>query len=465
MAQRIYAYDADRQGYVREQPAAADRGLPMGSIRAQGVQGDATWLGAFDRSARDLVRVASAVLAADRLSMRHTLGAKGIQRELEWQRAIDLRMCVEDVDRWNSVSSDLAALLHFMTDDDWNLSFVSAGPVAVQQTLFPGDIRDVAEVALFSGGLDSVLGTYVRGQQLKGKILAVSACGTDVRGRAQADALECLRTLGVSTRWLRLENQLRNKQRTRRKMEPSQRSRSLLFLAMGAAVASSLGLETFQTYETGIGCLNLPLSAGQVGSQGTKAMHPFTLQSVNALFRALLDRPVRVTAPFFFITKGQLCRSAGVALEPLSSVSTSCDEGEGHKANSMEHCGVCTSCLFRRIAIAAATPGKDPTRYRDFSSSKHGEYELRLFEQHARALARCRGFDDLVSLDPDVRYAAAPPVEPAVPAQEAQERTFAAFRTYAREISDFLSTARPILQPRPVRTRKEEHNDLFAAVG
>ncbi|HEY6557844.1 MAG TPA: 7-cyano-7-deazaguanine synthase [Polyangiaceae bacterium] len=339
------------------------------------------------------------------------------------------------------------------------------GSVALQQSLFPAEVQNVAEIALFSGGLDSVAGLYVRGQRSTGTIVTVSACGSDVRGRAQADALECLRTLGVRTSWVKLQHQLRRTHRTRRTMESSQRSRSVLFLAMGAAVASTIGLETFQTYETGIGCMNLPLSPAQVGSQDTKAMHPFTLNAVNALFAVVLERPVRVRVPFFFTTKGQLCRAAGPALTSLAAVAMSCDEGEGHKTDAMEHCGICTSCVFRRVALSAAATGQDPTKYRDIPSREHGEYELRTFEHHARDLALCTSFEDLISLDPDARHASNPPIDPPVSSDEAEARTLALFGAYAKEISDFLLTSRPTLRPRPINIRKENERDLFAAAG
>ncbi|WP_437489057.1 7-cyano-7-deazaguanine synthase [Sorangium sp. So ce1014] len=390
---------------------------------------------------------------------------RGIARDLAWQREIRVQIAVEDPARWCLAVETLQRLLSFMTDDTWELSFEGALPAAKQQVLFPADGEPPTEVALFSGGLDSVAGLYARSIANNGTYVAVSACGNEVRGKAQADGLACLRELGVKLRWVKLVHQLRGTHRTRREMEVSQRSRGLLFLAMGAACASSLGLGTVNVYETGVGCINLPTSSAQVASQGTRAMHPFTLASASKLFSLVLDRSVRVVAPFFFHTKGTLCRETGAALPQLARVAMSCDEGEGHKPDAMAHCGLCTSCIFRRVALFAAGLANDPTSYRDIPTRRHGLYEIRAFQYHADQLAKCLIFGDLVELDPDARFAACPPTEDSLTTNEAQCRVLAMYATYHQELSEFLARACPVIQPRLKRPRKEKESDLFAATG
>lgn len=434
-----------------------------GAVLLDGVQKTATWFGPFQTPERDLLRVTAALLHADRLSPRRPAPARGVARDLAWQRSIGVRIAVEDPSRWRSAAPELQKLLAFMTDDTWELSFEGAPPVAAQQVLFPDDGEPPTEVALFSGGLDSAAGLYARSLANGGRYIAVSACGNEVHGRAQAAALARLNDLGVRLTWVRLVHQLRGTQRTRSRMESSQRSRGLFFLAMGAAVASGLGLRAFNVYETGIGCINLPTSTAQVASQGTRAMHPFTLSAVNDLFSLVLDNRVRVVVPFFFYTKGALCREAGMALSQLAAATMSCDEGEGHKSDAMEHCGLCTSCIFRRIALFAAGVAEDPKRYRDVPTRRHGLYELRAFEHHASLLANCMTFDDLIELDADARFASHAPTEPALTKDEAEGRVLAMYASYRHEISEFFARARPVLHPRPKHLRKENERDLFAA--
>jgi hypothetical protein len=193
-------------------------------------------------------------------------------------------------------------------------------------------------------------------------------------------------------------------------------------------------------------------------------MHPFTLSEANKLFGLVLDQPVRVVVPFFLHTKGALCRAVGAALPDLAAVAMSCDEGEGHKPNAMEHCGLCTSCIFRRLALLAGER-PDPTRYRDQPTRRHGAYELRAFEHHASELTNCVEFDDLMALDPAVRFASRAPMEQEFTKNEMETRVFDMYRAYRQEISEFLRKAHPILHARPKLIRKENDRDLFAAAG
>lgn len=436
---------------------------PAGRIVIDGVQ-QTTWLGPFSSSERDLLRVFSAVLDADRLSPRQPSDGGREMRALIWQRQIDIEIAVEDPGRWTAVSAAVATLLKFMTDDSWNLTFVPASKPPEQQLMPAMEVREADEVALFSGGLDSILGLYLRSRETPRRFLAVSACGNDVRGRAQLAAVRRLQEEGVDVQWLKFVHQLRGSHRSRRQIESSQRTRGLLFLSMGAAAACRLEKAHFAVYETGVGCINMSICRAQVGAEGTRALHPRTLTLFNAMLEAVLDRPVRVFAPFFLSTKGELCRAAGDKLSRFASVTNSCDEGDGHKPNPMHHCGVCTSCLFRRIALHTAGRG-DPSTYRDRVMRKHGEYEQRAFEYHARDLMDCANFADLLQLDPNVRFSREAPLSDAPTAAEAEKAVLSMYRRYAAEIEGFLANAKPRLTCAHAEARKEERHDLFSAVG
>jgi queuosine biosynthesis protein QueC len=241
-----------------------------------------------------------------------------------------------------------------------------------------------------------------------------------------------------------------------------QRARGLFFLSIGAAVASSLESEAFHIYETGIGCLNVPTSSAQIASQGTRAMHPRTLSLFNQLVKRVLDRSPRVVAPFFFLTKGELCGLVRDDLNALAKFCSSCDEGDGHKADPMQHCGLCTSCIFRRLSIAASGIS-DPTKYRDTPSRRHNCYELSAFEHHADKLARISTFEDLTDLDPNVRFASEAPSGTKIEPVMARSQVVEMYRRYGAQVSSYLTSARPSLRPRPERPAKEMNRDLFAA--
>lgn len=432
-------------------------------VVVDGVQRPQGWLGNFALPERDLLRVASAVLDLDRLSLRRPLNTKETKRELHWRRGLNATIAVENPSRWNAVADELHALLSFLTDDAWSLSFEQAAPSPEQQLLFVPEFDADAEIALFSGGLDSSVGMRARHLQTGGSFIAVSAVGTEVRRRAQSAALKSVSDLGVNVSAMSVVHQLRSEmKRSRRSLEPTQRTRGLFFLSIGAAVASRLGRDRFHVYETGIGCLNVPTSAAQIASQGTRAMHPLTLGRFNELAERVLDRPPQVLAPFFFLTKGELCSLVGDDLYALAKKCSSCDEGDGHKPDPMQHCGLCTSCMFRRISIAA-TGGADPTKYRDTLSRKHNRYEVSAFEYHAGNLSRIATFEDLTDLDPNVRFALDAPTGAQIDHGLARSRVVEMYRRYGDQIRNFLAAERPEIRPRPAHPAKEVERDLFSA--
>jgi 7-cyano-7-deazaguanine synthase in queuosine biosynthesis len=422
-----FTYRVDTFGGVQGHD---QEGKPTNSahVFVDGVQCPQTWLGHFTRPERDLLRVAAAVLDLDRLSRRRPLNTKGLKREQFWRRSINAMIAVEDPSRWSAVAGDLHALLSFLSDDAWTLMFEQAEPFREQQLLFAPDLDDSAEIALFSGGLDSSVGLRARQLQSGGSFVAVSAAGTEVRHRAQDTALGALRDLGVRVTAVSIAHQLRSEVKLPRgALEATQRTRGFFFLSIGAAVASRLGNPKFHVYETGIGCLNVPTSPAQIASQATRAMHPLTLVRFNNLVAKVLDRPPQVLVPFFFMTKGELCALVRDDLPALAQKCSSCDEGDGHKLDPMVHCGLCTSCMFRRIAIVSAGV-PDPTRYRDTPSRRHNSYEVSAFEYHAADLSHIATIEDLTDLDPNVRFAFNAPTGGEISLDVARSQTVEMYR-------------------------------------
>lgn len=155
----------------------------------------------------------------------------------------------------------------------------------------------------------------------------------------------------------------------------------------------------------------------------------------------------RVVVPFFFLTKGELCSLVGADLDALAPLCSSCDEGDGHKPDPMMHCGLCTSCMFRRVAITAS--GRvDPTRYRDLP---------------ARLLSCVETFEDLTDVDPNMRHVFKAPIGADLARDVARSRAVEMYHRYAAEIRRFLNVSRPTLRSRTPRPAKEVDRDLFAA--
>lgn len=227
-----------------------------------------SWVGESRAEARDLTRIALAVHHVDRLARR----GGGTARDFAWQREIALDVHVSDPHRWKALGGQLEKLLAWMTTDRWYLAFTGLTTRVPKQTaLFADRDPDANEVALFSGGLDSVAGLYCRFNEKKRTSYVFSAYGTSVREAFIKKALETLDELKVPSRWVRFAH---SRPSTGDLDEPTQRARGFLFLAAAAALAHELGEDRVVTFEPGVGAINLPISAAQIGSFNTRAMPP-----------------------------------------------------------------------------------------------------------------------------------------------------------------------------------------------
>lgn len=434
-----YRYVIDETCSVSGGPSSAPP-RPLAALKGPDA---ATWLGALNPAERDLFRVGAAVLACDRLSPRRT---PGLQIRDRWQRPIWMRVTLEEPTRWMPHVSLLQDLLGFMTDDAWSIEF-QGGVLPPQQRKLPLADFEPTGVALYSGGLDSSVGLLDRSRNGQRRLLAVCVCGTDQQRAYRAETFQQIETLGACAHLVLFLNQLRKVDK-KLPLEATQRTRCFFFLAVGAAAASHTGAPTVEVFEPGVGAINIPLSAGQVGAEATRALHPRTLVLFNRLLELMLDKPVRVVAPYFLHTKAELCRTAGNALARIAERAISCDEGERNKVDPSIHCGLCSSCLFRRIALHGANCIESPQRYRDLLTTRRTRYELRLFDHQADRLDQLETFEDLLDIDPDLNHALDLAFEKPLTPLQIGEALTGLFRRYARETRAFLTEAHP--QPKPV---------------
>ena len=91
---------------------------------------------------------------------------------------------------------------------------------------------------------------------------------------------------------------------------PSQRARSIVFLAYGVLVATTLARyhtgESITLYvcENGFIAVNPPLTGGRLGSLSTRTTHPVVLSSLQHILDAAELR-VKIVNPYSFKTKGE----------------------------------------------------------------------------------------------------------------------------------------------------------------
>lgn len=308
--------------------------------------------GAPSQTMVDLLHASMAVFAAD-LCIPRECSPDG------WTRSIRLHLAVAEPDRWQPVLPLLSKMLSFLSGDNWsvcthrheaNLQRLSSSPLT-------GEPPDA--VALFSGGLDSLVGAI--DLLTEGQTVALV-------GQYGPEALPSEFQRKV---WISLPDHLREQgTRLAFSVQPppipgggsydkTMRCRSLLFIALGLAVADTLASACpLYISENGFISLNVPLTNPRMGSLSTRTTHPYFTGLLGRVIDKLnLEHPIRL--PYRFKTKGEMLSEASnhQALERSARHTMSCAHptynrwlGESPK----KHCGYCFPCIVRRAAMEFA---------------------------------------------------------------------------------------------------------------
>lgn len=314
----------------------------------------------------DLIEIATYVYCADQAFKRDT-GISSVGED--WRREIFLRVPVRDPAFWRSEEMQLALVpaLNFVTDDEYSFEFVKAGAdgPSEQQSLLLSDDH-VDEVLLFSGGMDS-LGGAIQEAVVDGKRVALVSHRSNPKSGSQQDRLSA--ELSAYCKHMPLHVAVRmNKGKTIGR-DPTQRSRSFLYVAIAGAIADMLGLHRLRFYENGVVSLNLPLSAQVVGAKATRTTHPKTLHGFATILSLVADRTFAVENPFFTKTRAEVvaliveAKCGALIRQSVSCVHTM------QITKTHPHCGSCSQCIGRRFAVMAAgaeqyEPGGPEEMYR-----------------------------------------------------------------------------------------------------
>ena len=309
-------------------------------------------IGAVPRPHIDLVALAVLTFLADRTVGRPTRG---------WERDIELELPVFDVDRWQTLGPHVANTLEILTADRWTLTFRKRAAPAKQQKV--ADRPDVDRVLLFSGGADSLCGA-VRSLVAGERLLLVSHwdwAGHSAYQQRLARWLARRFPKQVSLRQHRLGRRSRQLGDGTFGDEPTRRSRSLLFIALGLAHAAIEPHVPLWVAENGYAALNPPLAGERRGALSTRTTHPVVFDRLRHLVAAVGGHH-DLSNPFASATKGEMYRDVAQALgkeeaAKLLSMSHSCAHvrwatGSGYPPDTQ--CGVCFGCLVRRSAFLAA---------------------------------------------------------------------------------------------------------------
>lgn len=309
--------------------------------------------------ALDLLTIAAGTYAIDRVVKRKMgAGNRAGIRNLRPQFA------VHDLAFWSSHRSTLAVteILHFLTGDDWQISFEQATGEPVyrqQQERLPFVWQPPTRVALYSGGLDSAAGlaNLLLTDHREHYLLVTVRNQMGLRARCQ----EQIRTLSAH---LNIAGPLRCTLATHLSsatagimsaQECSQRSRGFLFCATAALAAKACLLSAVEVLENGVGAINLPLTtSGLSGGMATRGAHPTFLNALSNLCSEVMEQGFNFTLPFMNHTKGEmLAPLIGQGLGNWAELSHSCIHTSVRKRGQPQ-CGECPACIERRQAFAVA---------------------------------------------------------------------------------------------------------------
>jgi 7-cyano-7-deazaguanine synthase in queuosine biosynthesis len=297
---------------------------------------------------RDLIRLAVAVYAADLRVPRN-------RTDDRWTRDLTLYLPVSNVSLWAKVRPCLLQLLSFLTGDHWGVEFREADTT---ETPASAATDPVDAVCLFSGGLDSLVGAIDLLAQ-GGRVALVSHHGLgDGAKSIQTRVVAALRQ-DFDAQIVHVPFYVHPDRGNTDEGENTMRARSLLFMAMGIAVASVMESKPILTVpENGLISLNVPLTGARTGSLSTRTTHPYYIELLRKLL-ASLKIGVPIALPYRHLTKGEMLAQVKhkAALDKTLSLTMSCSHptvGRYAGTTPGNHCGYCVPCIIRLASLKTA---------------------------------------------------------------------------------------------------------------
>jgi len=312
----------------------------------------------------DFLEIASYVFTADCSTQRGKwTDEKG---EEPWGRNLAFVIAVREPEFWATpkVKGLMQDVLRFLSNDSYSFHFVPLEVDRKEQTpYFDFDDQNrwpfhkPDRVLMFSGGLDSLAG-----------IVETAASG----GKSVLISHRPVSTLYARQRTLFVELQKKfpgqlihlpvwiNKDEGFSR-EPTQRTRSFLFTALGTLVAQSIGAGGIRFYENGVLSVNLPVAEEVLRARASRTTHPVALHLLSSLAAAVTERDLPIDNPFLFKTKTEVVHSLSTHdATDLISQTCSCSHLM-FQPGDKRHCGNCSQCIDRRFAVAGAgLLSKDP---------------------------------------------------------------------------------------------------------
>ena len=265
---------------------------------------------------------------------------------------------MRDLSFWNTSQNKslITEVLSFLSNDRYSFTFQPLEHDRPnQQYLEFGELEDwpfysPERVLMFSGGLDSLAGA-VETARSGGRQVLVShrpVSTLDARQRKLFGELQ----KEFPGQFIHIPVWINKAEKFGR--EPTQRTRSFLYSALGTVVAQSVRAGGVRFFENGIVSLNLPVADEAIRARASRTTHPVALHLFASLYSAVTERDFAVDNPYLFKTKTDVVGSLSEhKAAHLIAQTCSCSHSM-FKSKTQWHCGTCSQCIDRRFAITAA---------------------------------------------------------------------------------------------------------------
>lgn len=315
----------------------------------------------------DLLEIATYVYSADQVIRR---GADDVDTFGDgWRRDLHFVVPVRDPDFWSSaqVQDTLCSTLGFLSDDQYRFDFVKLDQEhPFQQYLQFDDTQQVygkpEQVVMFSGGLDSLAGAIDEVVNQKRRVLLVTHKSTSKLNKRHRTLEQMLAEKAGDNVPHRISVRVHKAKELNH--DYTQRSRSFLYVSIGATIARMLNLKSVRFYENGVISLNLPVCAQVVGGRATRTTHPRVMKGFQDLLSLVAGEPFTVENPYIWKTKADVVKIiTDAGCHDLIKHSMTCTH-TWEMTNQHTHCGGCSQCIDRRFAILAAKADQhDPVEH------------------------------------------------------------------------------------------------------
>ena len=307
--------------------------------------------GAITTLESDLLLLAASVFAADRASQRG-------ERE-DFYRTIHVSVPITNISRLLPLRGAIETVLRKLSDDGWTIELRPHEGAGERRRRMP---KSRGRTLLFSGGLDSLAAAVEFSSS--GKLQLVShRTHNNVVTNAQRQLAEQLVGLGrdVTHHQFFVSSRSGGPSELRHADESSQRTRSFVFLVLGALAARRAHYhEVVYLAENGQMAIHLPLNAARIGAFSTHTARPDVLLAMQDLLSRALGFPLSITNPYVHRTKREVIVPIIEVLPEALIVANSCWRNARLPAG-VTHCGACVPCYVRRVAIESF--GADATPY------------------------------------------------------------------------------------------------------